>query len=99
MPVNESNGLISGIKKVPNKVNRFRPQFKPDGSLLTLKRATNELIISEVSLVHNVKNQEVKKSYQGLTDVFLKHSQIIEGHKDMSEELNNLRIEEPEDRQ
>lgn len=96
VPVNESYGVITGVKGVPNKVHRFRPQFKPDGSLLTIKRADNKVKITEIEVASGAKNADVKKSYQGLTDVFLKHVSITEGSGDASLELSNLRLDENE---
>lgn len=81
---------------MPNRVHRFRPQFKPDGSLLTLRRADNKLKITEIEVVKGAKNAEVKKSYQGLTEVLLKHSTITEGSDDASPEFSNLSLEERE---
>lgn len=85
--------MITGVKGVPNRVHRFRPQFKPDGSLLTLRRADNKLKITEIEVVKGAKNADVKKSYQGLTEVLLKHSTITH---DALPEFSNLSLEESE---
>ncbi len=41
--VKEENKQIQGFQKTPMKVNRCRPQFRPDGALLTVKRETNKI--------------------------------------------------------
>jgi hypothetical protein len=67
---------ITGFKNTPMKVRRFRPQFRPDGALLTLKKSENKLVINEVKIVKDSSNSDQKRVYEGLTDVFKKHTII-----------------------
>jgi hypothetical protein len=49
---------------------RCRPQFKPDGKLLTVTNG-NKVIIKEIPLVKDVRNDEQKNAYSKLTDIIL----------------------------
>lgn len=63
------------------KVNRCRPQFRPDGALLTVKRETNQIQIREVPTVEGSDNNEQRGIYSGLTDILLKFTTINDGKK------------------
>ena len=62
-------------------VNRCRPQFRPDGALLTVKRETNQIQIREVPTVQGTDINEQRTIYSGLTNILLKHTTINDGKK------------------
>ena len=76
--VKQVDNKDAGFKKIPMTVPRFRPQFRPDGSLLTLKRSTNKLQIIEVKVVKDSTNKQQKKVYHELTEVLKKHTTFSE---------------------
>ena len=93
--VKEENKQIQGFVKTPMKVNRCRPQFRPDGALLTVKRESNQITIRQVPTVQGSDNQEQRKTYGGLTDVLFKHTTINEGKKgyaDLREQLDKMKL-------
>ena len=54
---------------------RCRPQFKPDGKLLTVFNG-NKIIIKEIPLVKDVRNDEQKNVYSKLTDIILQYTEV-----------------------
>ena len=49
---------------------RCRPQFRPDGKLLTVTNG-NKVVIKEIPLVKEVRNDELKATYSKITDILL----------------------------
>ncbi len=77
------------------KVNRCRPQFRPDGALLIVKRETNQIQIREIPTVQGSDNSEQRAIYSGLTDIFLKYTTINEGKKasiELREQLDKMKL-------
>lgn len=85
--VKQHAGKLVGFNAAPLKVNRFRPQFRPDGSLLTLKRGDNSLKIQEVRVVADSTNEEQRRIYSGLGELFAKHTMFSLGSVDAEGEL------------
>lgn len=85
---------VSGFKKTPMKVPRFRAQFTPTGNLLTLKRSTNQLVISEVKIVSDSTNEMQRSVYQKLTKVLKKHTSFSEvSNEEIAKSMREMRIE------
>lgn len=82
--VNKSaaTGLIEGYKNQPMKVNRVRPQFNSQGQLLIVK--SNKVEIKEVPIVQGSTNEEQRNTYKGITQVLLKHTEIIPFTRDLN---------------
>lgn len=81
------------------KVNRCRPQFRPDGALLTVKRETNKVQIREVPTVQGSDNKEQRTIYSGLTDIFLEHTTINDGKKantELRDALDKMKLSKQE---
>ena len=73
-------------------VIRCRPQFKPDGKLLTV--TTNQITIKEVPVTKGIKNEEMRDAYTKLTDIILKFSEIRTFENDfrLANAFNNMEI-------
>lgn len=77
---------------------RCRPQFKPDGKLLTVTNG-NKIIIKEIPLVKDVRNDEQKNVYSKLTDIILQYTEVKSFDNDYSlaaEALSQMEIGQKE---
>lgn len=77
---------------------RCRPQFKPDGKLLTVING-NKVIIKEIPLLKDVRNDEQKNVYSKLTDIILQYTEVKSFDNDYSlaaEALSQMEIGQKE---
>ena len=77
---------------------RCRPQFRPDGKLLTVTNG-NKIMIKEIPLVKEVRNDELKATYSKITDIILKYTEVKSFDNDYSlaaEALSQMEISQKE---
>ena len=93
--VKEENKVIQGFQNTPMKIHRCRPQFKPDGALLTVKRGSNKIEIKEIPTVQGSDNKEQRQVYSGLTDILMRYTKINDGKVlsiDLRDQMDNMKL-------